>query len=317
MTIYIGSARIDENGNATGGAAGDQLQTSSTNDLKGEVSMQTMYTHSKGWYIFRAKSATHATKLAVAMKTACNNANIGYDQNQRNGIWTYGTATTTKTECDCSSLVRQCMIEAGMTDPGNIRTATMPTKLAATGEFYGKISYTSQTKTPVYNGDILVTKSSGHTVIVVSGSSRPSTLSSDGTASTSTSTSSSSSTSTSTKYTATLAVDGYWGCKTTKRLQTVLGTTVDGIVSAQNKALKAKNPGLESESWEWVAASKATGSDVVKAMQKKLGVTQDGSFGPKTCKALQKRYGTTQDGYCSSPSNVVKALQKKLNSGTF
>ena len=188
-TIYVGSARIDEDGNAKGGAAGDQKQTSSTADYAGEVSMQKMYTHTKGWYIFRPKSTTHATKLASAMKTACNNANIGYDQSNRLGIIKYGTSTTTKTECDCSSLVRQCVIEATGTDPGNFTTATEASKLSATGLFEDKITYTSQSKTPVYNGDILVTKTQGHTVIVVSGNAR----------STSSSSSSSSSSTTSTK----------------------------------------------------------------------------------------------------------------------
>ena len=183
-TIYVGSARIDENGNSTGGAAGDQKQTSSSADYAGEVSMQKMYTHSKGWYILRPTKTTHATKIASAMKTACNNAKIGYDQGNRLGIIKYGTATTTKTECDCSSLVRQCVIEATGTDPGNFTTANEATKLAATGLFEGKIAYVSQSKTPVYNGDILVTKSKGHTVIVVSGNPRSSTSTSASTSST-------------------------------------------------------------------------------------------------------------------------------------
>ena len=177
-TIYVGSARIDENGNSTGGSAGDQKQTSSTADYAGEVSMQKMYTHTKGWYIFRPKSTSHATKLASAMKTACNNANIGYDQGNRLGIIKYGTSTTTKTECDCSSLVRQCVIEATGTDPGNFTTSNEATKLKNTGLFEDKITYTSQSKTPVYNGDILVTKTQGHTVIVVSGNPRSSSNSS-------------------------------------------------------------------------------------------------------------------------------------------
>ena len=187
-TIYVGSARIDENGNSSGGSAGDQKQTSSTNDTKGEVSMQTMYTHSKGWYIIRAKKVTYANKIASAMKTACNNANIGYDQGNRLGIIKYGTDTTTKTECDCSSLVRQCVIEATGTDPGNFTTANEATKLAATGLFEDKIAYVSQSKTPVYNGDILVTKSKGHTVIVVSGNARSSSSSDSLSTSSSTST---------------------------------------------------------------------------------------------------------------------------------
>lgn len=178
MAITIGSARIDENGNVSGGAVGDQKQTSSTNDTAGEVSMQSMYTHSKGWYVLRPKSVTHANKIADLMKQACNNANIGYDQGNRLGIITYGIATTTKTECDCSSLVRECVKEATGTDPGNFTTSNEATKLAATGLFEDKIAYVSQSSTPVYNGDVLVTKTKGHTVVVVSGNARSTSASS-------------------------------------------------------------------------------------------------------------------------------------------
>ncbi|MCD7734526.1 MAG: peptidoglycan-binding protein [Clostridiales bacterium] len=172
MAIYIGSARHDENGAYSGGAAGDQLQTSSTNDKAGEVSMQAMYTHSKGWYILRLVSVDHANDLAYLMTQACNNSCIGYDQGNRLAIISAGISTTKKTECDCSSLVRACVIKATGADPGNFTTANEATKLAATGLFEEKVAYVSQAKTPVYNGDILVTKTKGHTVIVVSGNPR-------------------------------------------------------------------------------------------------------------------------------------------------
>lgn len=176
MTITIGSARIDENGNLTGGKVGDQKQSSSSNDTKGEVSMQSFYVHKKGWYILRPKSAEVANKIAAAMKTACNNSNIGYDQSNRLGIIKYGTSTKTKTECDCSSLVRQCIIEATGKDPGNFNTENEASKITAMGNF-SKLSYTSGTK--LYTGDILVTKTKGHTIVVVKGYGRTETASSD------------------------------------------------------------------------------------------------------------------------------------------
>lgn len=172
MSIMVGSARIDERGNASGGAAGDQKQTSATNDLTGEVSMQKMYFHSKGWYILRPKSAAHAVKMADLMKAACNNANIGYDQGNRLGIVQHGIMTAVKTECDCSSLVREVVKEATGKDPGNFTTANEAASLEATGLFESKRSYVSQSATPVYDGDVLVTKTKGHTVIVVSGNAR-------------------------------------------------------------------------------------------------------------------------------------------------
>lgn len=172
MSIMVGSARIDERGNASGGAAGDQKQTSAKNDLTGEVSMQKMYSHSKGWYILRPKSAAHAVKMADLMKAACNNANIGYDQGNRLGVVQHGIMTAVKTECDCSSLVREVVKEATGKDPGNFTTANEAASLEATGLFESKRSYVSQSATPVYDGDVLVTKAKGHTVIVVSGNAR-------------------------------------------------------------------------------------------------------------------------------------------------
>lgn len=55
------------------------------------------------------------------------------------------------------------------------------------------------------------------------------------------------------------------------------------------------------------------GSNLIRAMQKWLGVSADGNMGPGTIKALQKRMGTTQDGVISSPSDVVREMQKRLN----
>lgn len=165
MEIIIGSARIDEKGKLKGGLPGDQLQKSNTDDRIGEVSMQQFYVHSKGWYVFRAKSAKIANGLSIAMKNACNNPLIGYDQNQRNGIWVYGTMTKTKTECDCSSLVRQCIKEASGIDVGNFSTENEAVVLERSGLFDKKMTYI--TGMSLYDGDIIVTKTKGHTAIVV------------------------------------------------------------------------------------------------------------------------------------------------------
>lgn len=171
--IIIGSARMGENGRTTGGKAGDQKQKT-TEDYSGEVSMQNFYHHRKGWYILRWKDAAFAEECAKAMRRACNNANIGYDQNQRNGILKAGTRTSIKTECDCSALVRQCIKEAAAVDPGNFTTSTEVTILKATGLFQAPIKYRSGT--PLYNGDILVTCAKGHTAVVVSAIPRIKTL---------------------------------------------------------------------------------------------------------------------------------------------
>lgn len=171
--IIIGSARSDERGKLSGGKAGDQKQTTH-DDYKGEVSMQNFYLHKKGWYIMRLSDNVYAEECAKAMQRACNNPNIGYDQGQRTGILKNGTRTTTKTECDCSALVRQCVKEATAMDPGNFTTANEVTVLKATKLFQPVIKY--RTGTPLYNGDILVTCSKGHTAVVVSANPRVPTL---------------------------------------------------------------------------------------------------------------------------------------------
>lgn len=170
MKVIIGSARIDERGKISGGKAGDQKQTSSTNDTKGEVSMQNFYVHTKGWYILRPKSVSIAKKIANSMKAACNNANIGYDQSNRFGIIKYGTASKTKTECDCGSLVRQCIKEASGKDVGDFTTANEAAALERSGIFESRKIYKSGDK--LYTGDVLVTKTKGHTVVVTDGYER-------------------------------------------------------------------------------------------------------------------------------------------------
>ncbi|MEZ3444298.1 MAG: lysozyme [Lachnospiraceae bacterium] len=168
MDVKIGSARIDENGKLSGGKAGDQTGK--------EVSTQDYYMHSKGWYLLRPKSVENADKLASAMLAACNNDNIGYDQSNRldviSKLGRYGSMAkiAEKTEADCGTLVRGCCIEAGF-DPGNFTTAGEETALIKTGRFESKAVVTATTV--LYNGDILVTKTKGHTVIVVSGNARP------------------------------------------------------------------------------------------------------------------------------------------------
>lgn len=105
--------------------------------------------------------------------------------------------------------------------------------------------------------------------------------------------------------------DGKWGTETTKKAQKVFGTTVDGIVSDQYKMYKSQNPGLFA--FEWKQKPAGHGSQLIKAIQKKVGAKVNGFIGPETITKMQKWLGTTQDGYVSNPSNMVKAFQKWLN----
>lgn len=163
MAVIIGSARHDEHGNCySGGKAGDQTGQ--------EVSTQKFYNHSKGWNVLRAKDNKVAEKLAEAMQIACNNNNIGYDQSERYGVIKHGINTKVKTECDCSSLVRACIIYASGKDVGDFNTSNERSVILKSGLFDDMGSY--HAGFVLHNGDILVTRTKGHTAIVVSGAKK-------------------------------------------------------------------------------------------------------------------------------------------------
>ena len=173
MAVKVGSARIDENGKAHGGQAGDQTGK--------EVSTQSWYLHSKGWRVFRAKNPSVAEKIAQCMERACKNSKIGYDQYQRNTLYKAAekvgfdvSRVTTPCETDCSALVRVCIAYAGITGlPEGFRTGNMPSNLNKTGAFTELTGskYQSQS-TYLGRGDILVTKTNGHTVVVLTNGSK-------------------------------------------------------------------------------------------------------------------------------------------------
>ena len=107
-----------------------------------------------------------------------------------------------------------------------------------------------------------------------------------------------------------IAEDGKWGTDTTRKAQEVFGTTVDGLVTDQRAEYKSANPGLIAFEWK---SNPIRYSELIKAIQKKVGATQDGWIGPNTIKKMQKYFGTVQDGCISNPSDVVKAFQRWLN----
>lgn len=109
-----------------------------------------------------------------------------------------------------------------------------------------------------------------------------------------------------------LEVDGVWGPATTKRAQQVFGTAVDGKISNQNSKYAKDNPGLSSSTFEWEQNPKGS-SQLIKAIQKKIGAEQDGRIGPSTIMRMQRWLGTKVDGYVSRPSQMVKAFQEWLN----
>lgn len=90
-----------------------------------------------------------------------------------------------------------------------------------------------------------------------------------------------------------LRVDGWIGVNTNKKAQRYFGTPVDGVMSNQDPSLKRYFPRIDSHAINYNGGN---GSNLVAAIQRLLGVKDDGFMGPKTIKALQKLLGVAQDG---------------------
>jgi hypothetical protein len=166
MTVYVGNAVCDENGNARGGKPGNQTGH--------ELRIQPWYLNKKGWRVFRAKDPEVAKKIAWDCKAACENMAIGYNQSTRNTLYSaakpfgFDCAKVTQLcECDCSSLVRVCVRYAGISI-NDFNTSTEPVRLLNTGAFVEMVGE-KYTDSPDYlrEGDILVTRTKGHTCVVL------------------------------------------------------------------------------------------------------------------------------------------------------
>lgn len=173
MPVKVGSASIDENGKAHGGKAGNQSGR--------ELKEQNWYLHKKGWRVFRAKNYSQAAMIAQDMRYAIANKHIGYDQYERNTLYNVAKSVgfncskvTKNCETDCSALVRVCCAFAGITGlPADFRTGNMAGNLLKTGAFV-ELKGSKYTNSSAYLkvGDILVTASPGHTVVVLTNGSK-------------------------------------------------------------------------------------------------------------------------------------------------
>lgn len=171
MAVKIGSARVDERGKYSGGQAGSQIDK--------EISKQDWYLHSKGWVLIRPKDSKKAEKIAKNMEYACDSKYVGYDQGQNTTLYKAVkelgfdiSKLKTKCETDCARLVRVCVKFAGI-NAADFYTGTEVETLKATGEF-DILTSDKYCKSSDYlkRGDILVTKTKGHTVVVLSNGSK-------------------------------------------------------------------------------------------------------------------------------------------------
>lgn len=179
--IKVASARIDENGRAVGGKAGDQTGK--------ELATENAYIWSGGWDVcIRIKNKTKRDKYIKFIKWACSSPLIGYDQNQRLTLYNALKALdfdykklTKKVECDCSSLVACGLIVSGYTKinpscttrnlEANMK-ANYPNSFTFFDSKYKNGDHTLKSRW-WRNGDI-INKRGHHVVTVVSGGNVPS-----------------------------------------------------------------------------------------------------------------------------------------------
>jgi hypothetical protein len=167
MAVIVGSARVDERGKYKGGQAGSQISK--------EISKQNWYLHRKGWVVIRAKDPKKAEKIAKNMEYACDSPYVGYDQSQNQTLYNVVKSLDfdisklkVKCETDCARLVRVCVKYAGI-NAEDFYTGTLVSTLKKTNEFE-IFTDAKHCKSSDYlkRGDILVTKTKGHTVVVLS-----------------------------------------------------------------------------------------------------------------------------------------------------
>ncbi len=170
--VVIGSASKDENGQYSGGLAGDQTGKE----------VWTLNWYDQSWTsVLRPKNDSLAEKIASACEKACANNNIGYSQSNRNSLLAEVkkvgldiSKITTPCNCDCSSLVSTCCVCAGLSEStffpyGNgCTTWTLADACLATGKFtkLTDSKYRSQ-RDYLKRGDILLNRNQ-HVVIVLS-----------------------------------------------------------------------------------------------------------------------------------------------------
>lgn len=164
--VYVGEAIKDEYNKARGGEPGDQTGE--------EVCIREWKLNPQGCRVLRPKDPAVAEKIAYDMRAACANPFIGYDQTDRRTLYDVSkpldfdcARVKTPCECDCSSLVQVCVLYAGV-KVGSFNTASEAKVLLKTGAFE-ELTGKEYTESPDFlrAGDILVTKTKGHTCVVL------------------------------------------------------------------------------------------------------------------------------------------------------
>lgn len=256
--------------------------------------------------------------LINRMKYWCQTVSLGYSQNDRWNIRPGGNA-------DCSSLVIWCLREAGFDTGAATYTGNMSGQLTARG--WTRLSPDGNPRA----GDILL-NDADHVAVYLGGgllaqASYSEHHSANGTGGDQTGQETNirryydfpwncylrytgGNAPTSAPVSGRVVVDGDCGPDTVRQWQRVMGTTVDGVISGQ-----LHPDGTYSRPNLYAVSYGRGGSDLLRAVQRRLGITADGLMGPGTIKAIQKHLGVTADG--SFGPATVRALQIRLNTNTF
>lgn len=184
MAVKVGHASIDERGKASGGKAGNQGK---------ELCTRYWYKHSKGWWTLRCNVPGMAEYIAKAMEIIVADPDVGYDQSENQTLWNLLKANgfdikniNKAVETDCARLVRVCVQWAVMQVGMNVMipdfyTATMASVLVGTGLFEKLTADKYNTQDAwLVRGDLQVTRSKGHTWIILSNGSKAGSSNSSG-----------------------------------------------------------------------------------------------------------------------------------------
>ena len=258
--------------------------------------------------------------LINRMRYWCAVANMGYSQSDR---WNFNASAG---NCDCSSLVIHALREAGFDTGSATYTGNLSSNLTKRG--WTRVAADGNP----HAGDILL--NDVHHVAVYLGGGRlaQASISERGTAYGKAGDQTGRETNIKAYYSypwncylrytggnagtvsnGSLAVDGNVGPATVRKWQQVMGTTVDGIISGQLVPDQRTywRPAIDDS----VVTYGGYGSDLIRAVQKRLGCGADGLLGPATIRAIQKHYGLAQDA--SFGPATARALQNALNQNRF
>lgn len=262
-----------------------------------------------------------------AMRVACEDWDLGYDQSQRWNVYDGG-------ECDCSSLVIWALGYAGFDTGGATYTGDMSDELCKRG--WVRLPAVIDDCRP---GDILL-NDEHHVCAVIDGEGWNATIAQasidesgnawGGEAGDQTG----GETNTKGVYRywagwdcilrwgganggAALEVDGSIGPKTVSEWQRQLETPIDGVVSGQSEMLAQSYPNLVSVEFG------GGGSQLMTRVQQAVGVRpQTGVIGSGTVACLQgwlmlRGYGCKEDRAGILGESTAKALQRSLNDGEW